>query len=184
MFNSLYSMVPLVLPKPVMNQVLYTSLHELSNRSELILRFYWKKFQQYEENSFNKSNPTLIHTHVSTRGDSITLLITVYIWINEIALNQVNSIFTGDSLHSRTACTQPCNVNTHSRAHCSPGARLCAQWGHGCVHNGARLCASARLCRGSPVILIMNKNRYYYDFQTYHTLLNKISWVTFQNANN
>ena len=61
-------------------------------------------------------------------------------------------ISTGDPLHSRAACTQPCNVNTHSRAHCSPGARLCEQWGHGCVNNGARLCASARLCRGSPVI--------------------------------
>ena len=60
---------------------------------------------------------------------------------------------TGDPLHSRAACTQPCNVNTHSRAHCSPGARLCEQWGHGCVNNGARLCASARLCRGSPVTL-------------------------------
>ena len=60
--------------------------------------------------------------------------------------------FTGDPLHSRAACTQPCNVNIHSRAHCSPGARLCEQWGHGCVNNGARLCASARLCRGSPVI--------------------------------
>ena len=58
---------------------------------------------------------------------------------------------TGDPLHSRAACTQPCNVNTHSRAHCSPGARLCEQWGHGCVNNGARLCASARLCRGLPV---------------------------------
>ena len=58
---------------------------------------------------------------------------------------------TGDPLHSRAACTQPCNVKTHSRAHCSPGARLCEQWGHGCVNNGSRLCASARLCRGSPV---------------------------------
>ena len=58
---------------------------------------------------------------------------------------------TGDPLHSRAACTQPCNVNTHNRAHCSYGARLCEQWGHGCVNNGARLCASARLCRGSPV---------------------------------
>ena len=61
--------------------------------------------------------------------------------------------FTGDPLQSRAACTQPCNVNTHSRAYCSPGARLCEQWGHGCVNNGARLCASARLCRGSPVCL-------------------------------
>ena len=59
--------------------------------------------------------------------------------------------FTGDPLHSRAACTQPCNVNTHSRAHCSRGTRLCEQWVHGCVNNGARLCASARLCRGSPV---------------------------------
>ena len=39
------------------------------------------------------------------------------------------NITTGDPLHSRAACTQPCNVNTHSRAHCSPGARLCQQWG-------------------------------------------------------
>ena len=61
-------------------------------------------------------------------------------------------ISTGDPLHSRAACTQPCNVNTHSRAHCSRGARLCEQCVHGCVNNGARLCASARLCRGSPVI--------------------------------
>ena len=65
---------------------------------------------------------------------------------------------TGDPLHSRAACTQPCNVNTHTRAHCSPGARLCEQWGHGCVNNGARLCASARLCRGSPVkVPVMRK---------------------------
>ena len=62
-------------------------------------------------------------------------------------------IITGDPLHSRAACTQPCNVNTHSRAHCSPGARLCEQWGHGCVNNGARLCASARLSRGLSVII-------------------------------
>ena len=61
------------------------------------------------------------------------------------------SRYTDDPLQSRTACTQPYNVNTHSRAHCSPGARLCEQWGHGWVNNGARLCASARLCRGSPV---------------------------------
>ena len=25
--------------------------------------------------------------------------------------------------------------STHSRAHCSPGARLCEQWVHGCVNN-------------------------------------------------
>ena len=62
-------------------------------------------------------------------------------------------VLTGDPLHSRAACTQPCNVNKHIRAHCSPGARLCEQWGHGCVKNGARLFASARLCRGSPVVL-------------------------------
>ena len=46
-------------------------------------------------------------------------------WIRHI----LNSGFTGDPLHSRAACTQPCNVNTHSRAHCSPG--------HGCVNNGS-----------------------------------------------
>ena len=77
----------------------------------------------------------------------------------------VNSArITGDPLHSRAACTQPCNINTHSRAHCSPGARLCEQWGHGCVNNGARLCASARLCRGSPVRMC------------------KIQWYSNQNA--
>ena len=70
----------------------------------------------------------------------------------ELRSRTLASINTGDPLHSRAACTQPCNVNTHSRAHCSPGARLCEQWEHGCVNNGARLCASARLCRGSPVI--------------------------------
>ena len=69
------------------------------------------------------------------------------------AETQATTIPTGDPLHSRAACTQPCNVNIYSRAHCSPVARLCEQWGHGCVNNGARLCASARLCRGSPVIL-------------------------------
>ena len=54
-------------------------------------------------------------------------------------LSRVSSpqqILTGDPLHSRAACTQPCNVNTHSRAHCSRGARLCEQWVHGCVNNG------------------------------------------------
>ena len=75
--------------------------------------------------------------------------------------NKFLSTLTGDPLHSRAACTQPCNVNTHSRAHCSPGARLCEQWGHSCVNNGARLCASARLCRGSPVTLRMP--RYFVD---------------------
>ena len=70
-------------------------------------------------------------------------------------INLSNPLITGDPLHSRAACTQPCNVNTHSRAHCSPGARLCEQWEHGCVNNGARLCASARLCRGSPVLMLM-----------------------------
>ena len=73
--------------------------------------------------------------------------------IRQPAVSPMTTKFTGDPLHSRAACTQPCNVNTHSRAHCSPGARLCEQWGHGCVNNGARLCASARLCRGSPVKL-------------------------------
>ena len=68
-------------------------------------------------------------------------------------------LFTGDPLHSRAACTQPCNVNTHSRAYWSPGARLCEQWGHGCVNNGARLCANARLCRGSPVLFTTDDNR-------------------------
>ena len=75
------------------------------------------------------------------------------VYVNTIIITWQLYILTGDPLHSRAACTQPCYVNTHSRAHCSPEARLCEQWGHGCVNNGARLCASARLCRGSPVIL-------------------------------
>ena len=84
----------------------------------------------------------------------------IWLWIVQMKIKMsfghcsggaVRREFTGDPLHNRAACTQPCNVNTHSRAHCSPGARLCEQWGHGCVNNGARLCASARLCRGSPV---------------------------------
>ena len=78
---------------------------------------------------------------------------------------------TGDPLHSRAACTQPCNVNTHSRAHCSPGARLCEQWGHGCVNNGARLCASARLCRGSPVNNPFIICTILCQLDTYHRLL-------------
>ena len=76
--------------------------------------------------------------------------------------------YTGDPLHSRAACTQPCNINTHSRAHCSPGARLCEQWGHGCVNNGARLCASARLCRGSPVFLINAARKVLNDRKKYN----------------
>ena len=46
-----------------------------------------------------------------------------------VLLTFIDSNLTGDPLHSRAACTQPCNVNTHSRAHCSPG--------HGCVNNGS-----------------------------------------------
>ena len=81
-----------------------------------------------------------------TRGPihNIPALVQITAWLRP-------SNVTGDPLHSRAACTQPCNVNTFSHAHCSHGARLCEQWGHGCVNNGARLCASDRLCRGSPV---------------------------------
>ena len=84
--------------------------------------------------------------------------------ILEMECHLGNRVITGDPLHSRAACTQPCNVNTNSRAHCSPGARLCEQWGHGCVNNGARLCASARLCRGSPVVML---NHQFVLFQNY-----------------
>ena len=89
-------------------------------------------------------------------------------------------IITGDPLHSRAACTQPCNVNTHSRAHCSPGARLCEQWGHGCVNNGARLCASARLCRGSPVIILarflLSEMIQIWGFQVIYGELMEVYW--------
>ena len=43
---------------------------------------------------------------------------------------------TGDPLHSQAAFTQPCNVYTHSRAHCSPG--------HGCVNNGGTAVSTMR----------------------------------------
>ena len=82
-----------------------------------------------------------------------SIMCILFISIHSFEVSYLFLILTGDPLHSRAACTQPCNVNTHSRAHCSPGARLCEQWEHGCVNNGTRLCASARLCRGSPVIL-------------------------------
>ena len=95
-----------------------------------------------------------IHNKVLISRFELSLWISIIVsWV---------AIITGDPLHSRAACTQPCNVNTHSRAHCSPGARLCEQWGHGCVNNGARLCASARLCRGSPVIMDCHNWTYWY----------------------
>ena len=89
-----------------------------------------------------------------------------------------NRYHTGDPLHSRAADMQPCNVNTHSRAHCSPGARLCEQWGHGCVNNGARLCASARLCRGSPVLsgLYGMCNQKYNLTSPWRPLLGPLNW--------
>ena len=57
------------------------------------------------------------------------------------------------SLHTalQRKYTQPCSLFSRGTAVWTMGARLCEQWGHGCVNNGARLCASARLCRGSPV---------------------------------
>ena len=98
---------------------------------------------------------TAISDHLDARATKTQILKISYRlgW-----LYLIYTTLTGDPLHSRAACTQPCNVNTHSRAHCSPGARLCEQWGHGCVNNGARLCASARLCRGSPVTLELLKS--------------------------
>ena len=106
---------------------------------------------------------------VSEPGDLVTCPLPSYyitqFWfivhrtsINKIQLNlNPKTHITGDPLHSWAACTQPCNVNTHSRVHCSPGARLCEQWGHGCVNHGARLCASARLCRGRPVTHVLKE---------------------------
>ena len=86
------------------------------------------------------------------------------------------SSITGDPLHSRAACTQPCNVNTHNRAHCSPGARLCEQWEHGCVNNGARLCASARLCRGSPVSIVSGLDKLAAILQTTFFRMQLVEW--------
>ena len=42
--------------------------------------------------------------------------------------------------------------------------------GHGRVNNGARLCASARLCKGSPVLLArkhINEHRVVHDYGLY-----------------
>ena len=63
-------------------------------------------------------------------------------------------IFTGDPLHSRALAhsraplfTQPCPHCSHSRA---PGE----QWARPCVFTLQGCVQAARLCRGSPVILI------------------------------
>ena len=63
-------------------------------------------------------------------------------------------ILTGDPLHSRALAhsraplfTQPCPHCSHSRAPGEQWARLCVFTLQGCVQ-------AARLCRGSPVILI------------------------------
>ena len=104
------------------------------------------------------------------------------IWRMTFKNNRAPLLCTGDPLHSRAACTQPCNVNTHSRAHCSPGARLCEQWGHGCVNNGARLCASARLCRGSPVLCYFKLCAAFHShwwIQTGVTVRKRPIWVKF-----
>ena len=64
------------------------------------------------------------------------------------------SIFTGDPLHSRALAhsraplfTQPCPHCSHSRAPGEQWTRLCVFTLQGCVQ-------AARLCRGSPVILV------------------------------
>ena len=55
------------------------------------------------------------------------------------------------SLHTalQRKYTQPCSLFSRGTAVWTMGARLCEQW--------ARLCASARLCRGSPVMLFIFK---------------------------
>ena len=110
-----------------------------------------KKISKLRVAGLCEGNPTVTGGFPSQRASNAE---NASIWRRHYdvsALYQLTNYNTGGPLHSRAACTQPCNVNTHSRAHCSPGARLCEQWGHGCVNNEARLCACARLCRGSPV---------------------------------
>ena len=122
---------------------------QLSGHCDVIRNRLWR----YQQNENRASE---------TRGRCIKLVMFIVIY---------GFVITGDPLHSRAACTQPCNVNTHSRAHCSPRARLCEQWGHGCVNNGARLCASARLCRGSPVLCrVRNEIMYVLSWRTVSAL--------------
>ena len=113
----------------------------------MFLKLLWKVGGPTEGNKISRERPFMAVTivHNPPRWHSVNRS-------NDL-IKATEEVLTGDPLHSRAACTQPCNVNTHSRAHCSPGARLCEQWEHGCVNNGARLCASARLSRGSPVVL-------------------------------
>ena len=63
---------------------------------------------------------------------------------------------TGDPLHSRALAhsraplfTQPCSHCSHSRAPGEQWARLCVFTLHGCVQ-------AARLCRGSPVDMVLS----------------------------
>ena len=70
-------------------------------------------------------------------------------------LRRPQNIITGDPLHSRALAhsraqlfTQPCPHCSHSRAPGEQWARLCVFTLQGCVQ-------AARLCRGSPVIILI-----------------------------
>ena len=69
-------------------------------------------------------------------------------------LNLLSPVITGDPLHSRAHAhsraplfTQPCPHCSHSRAPGEQWARLCVFTLQGCVQ-------AARLCRGSPVVML------------------------------
>ena len=81
------------------------------------------------------------------------------------------------SLHTalQRKYTQPCSMF-------SRGTAMWTIWGHGCVNNEARLCASAQLCRGSPVISttfqISGKRYVLIIVATLHPLYNGIYIIT------
>ena len=79
-----------------------------------------------------------------------------YLWNNAQSLkwDRRDALFTGGPLHSRALAhsraplfTQPCPHCSHSRAPGEQWARLCVFTLQGCVQ-------AARLCRGSPVLLL------------------------------
>ena len=108
---------------PSCNPVLICIMeHKKKNGRQMEAHFKHSGYQKFFPVAFHGTLGSKFHTHCIATGLSLN-----YHWLR----------FTGDPLHSRAACTQPCNVNTHSRAHCSPcvNNRGTAVWtmGHSCV---------------------------------------------------